>query len=84
MAFEAFGALDFAAAGNLESFHRASIAFDFGHFILLYVFCNCLCNFELRVSLEILNLELYFGVSSMAMLLPSNLGSMSSLAMSST
>jgi len=43
-------------------------------------------GFEFRVlhEPEILNLEPYLGVSSMAMLLPSNLGSMSSLAMSCT
>jgi hypothetical protein len=48
VAFEPFGALDFTAAGDLESFHRPSIAFDFGHVNLLFVFCNCLCNFEFR------------------------------------
>jgi len=36
VAFETLGALDFSAAGDLEPFHRSSIAFDFGHVDLLF------------------------------------------------
>jgi len=36
VAFETLGALDFSAAGDLEPFHRSSIAFDFGHMNLLF------------------------------------------------
>jgi hypothetical protein len=36
VAFEAFGTLDFAAAGDFESFHRPSVAFNFGHVRLLF------------------------------------------------
>lgn len=37
VALETLAALDFAAAGHPEPFHRSSIAFDFGHFNLLFI-----------------------------------------------
>jgi len=40
VAFEAFGTLDFATAGDFESLHRPSIALDFGHVHLLFVLSN--------------------------------------------
>jgi hypothetical protein len=36
VALETLAALDFAAAGHPEPFHRSSIAFDLGHLNLLF------------------------------------------------
>ena len=38
MALKALVPFDFPAAGYSESFHRCSIALDFGHVYLLFVF----------------------------------------------